>query len=111
MKIMNQAKYYTLDFQHVECYAQGPVSASRGLVNTALWWPTYGIESPPLPSELTVLPKREQRPLLVLHQFGCQLDCQPDEQHPQRGIQQEVHQVPAERVGQGEGQGETKGGG
>lgn len=102
--MVTHAKYYTLDLQSVECYAQRPVSASRGLVNTALWWPTHGIESPPPPpSELTVLPKREQRPLLVLHQFGCQLDCQPDDQHPQRGIQQEVHQVPAESVGQREG--------
>lgn len=45
---------------------------------------------------LTVLPEREQRPLLVLHQSGRQLHRQPDDQHPQRGVQQEVHQVPFE---------------
>ena len=39
---------------------------------------------------LTVFSKREQCPLLVLHQLGHQPDSRPDEQHPQCGVQQEV---------------------
>lgn len=73
-------------------FADNYIYTHTHITYAALWWPTRWLASP---SELTILPKREQRPLLVLHQFRCQLDRQPDDQHPQCGIEQEVHQVPA----------------